>query len=180
MIHPLSPQVQVRGLNGLIRSDVILNMTTTCCIYTADILWSILSAPKVVPDLLANFIPYATVVAAFTGFVLWNGGIVLGMSVKSFAENNVHVFPGDKSNHVPAFHVPQLYYFVGFATIMGWPVLISGGGGVLVLSRGVWFRMFGNRRCVALLWRGRSLTDRTRKEYCLHLRGLPFDGFHHI
>ena len=23
---------------------------------------------------------------------------------------------GDKSNHVPAFHVPQIYYFVGFAT----------------------------------------------------------------
>jgi alpha-1,2-glucosyltransferase len=41
-------------------------------------------------------------------------------------------------------HVPQLFYFVGFATIMGWPVLAMGPGGVLGLAREVRFRMIGS------------------------------------
>ena len=36
----------------------------------------------------------------FSIFVWWNKGIVLG----------------DKSNHVPTLHIPQLYYFVSFST----------------------------------------------------------------
>ena len=44
----------------------------------ADLLWSILSVPKVLPDILAPLVPYALVVAAFGAFVVWNGGIVLG------------------------------------------------------------------------------------------------------
>lgn len=53
---------------------------------------------------------------------------------------------GDKSNHIPSFHVPQLYYFVGFTTLMGWPALVSAQGGVQALARGIWQRMFGSRR----------------------------------
>ena len=53
---------------------------------------------------------------------------------------------GDKANHVPAFHVPQVYYFVGFASIFGWPALATGEGGVHGLVREVWARMFGTRR----------------------------------
>jgi len=76
------------------------------------------------------FIPYALTLALFCGFVFWNGGIVLG----------------DKSNHVPSLHLPQLYYFIAFATIMGWPALISGDRGWKVLVNDVQNRMFGNRR----------------------------------
>ncbi|CDO75880.1 hypothetical protein BN946_scf184672.g13 [Trametes cinnabarina] len=96
----------------------------------ADLIWSILSAPRVLPDILLNFVPYALVLVVFGAFVVWNGGIVLG----------------DKANHVPAFHVPQLYYFVGFATAFGWPALLSGPSGVSILLHDVFSRMFGSKR----------------------------------
>ncbi|PLW08542.1 hypothetical protein PCANC_14000 [Puccinia coronata f. sp. avenae] len=51
-------------------------------------------------------IPYASVVVCFMGFVIWNGGIVLG----------------DKTNHVTALHVPQLYYFASFSVAFLAPV----------------------------------------------------------
>ena len=57
---------------------------------------------------------------------------------------------GDKSNHIPAFHVPQLYYFVGFATAFGWPALVSGKGGVLGLAHEVRARMFGSKKNAAV------------------------------
>ncbi|KIP06942.1 glycosyltransferase family 59 protein [Phlebiopsis gigantea 11061_1 CR5-6] len=91
----------------------------------ADVFRMIASAPWVIPEVLLKFIPYGVVVAGFTAFVIWNGGIVLG----------------DKSNHTPSFHVPQLYYFVGFATLLGWPALLSAPGGTQGLARGVWYRM---------------------------------------
>lgn len=52
---------------------------------------------------------------------------------------------GDKANHIPSFHVPQVYYFIGFATAFGWPALISGSGGFGHLARDVWNRMFGGK-----------------------------------
>jgi alpha-1,2-glucosyltransferase len=53
---------------------------------------------------------------------------------------------GDKSNHVPTLHIPQLFYFFGFATIMGWPVLVTGPGGPIRLAKEVRLRMFGTAR----------------------------------
>ena len=44
----------------------------------ADILRLMASAPKVLPDILLDFVPYALVCAIFGAFVVWNGGIVLG------------------------------------------------------------------------------------------------------
>ncbi|TFK57605.1 glucosyltransferase [Heliocybe sulcata] len=96
-----------------------------------DLVKAVMSAPKVLPDILQNFVPYGVVVALFAVFVVLNGGIVLG----------------DKSNHIPAFHIPQVYYFVGFTTIIGWPVLISTPGGVWPLIKEVRYRMVGT------LWR---------------------------
>ncbi|KDQ54880.1 glycosyltransferase family 59 protein [Jaapia argillacea MUCL 33604] len=90
-----------------------------------DLLRSFISAPKIVLDILPSFVPYALVVALFGAFVVWNEGIVLG----------------DKSNHIPSFHVPQLYYFLGFFTAFAWPVLISGLGGPLSLLREVRLRI---------------------------------------
>ena len=53
---------------------------------------------------------------------------------------------GDRSNHVPVLHVPQVYYFVAFATAFAWPALASYHGGPLVLVRDVRQRMFGSSR----------------------------------
>ncbi|EKM60782.1 glycosyltransferase family 59 protein [Phanerochaete carnosa HHB-10118-sp] len=105
-----------------------------------DLLQAILSAPKVIPDILPAFVPYALVIVAFAVFVFWNGGIVLG----------------DKSNHIPSFHVPQLYYFVGFATLIGWPALVSTPGGLQVLVQGVRQRI--NTALTCLLSAGMALT----------------------
>ncbi|KAK7028993.1 glucosyltransferase [Paramarasmius palmivorus] len=96
-----------------------------------DFFKAIWSVPRVVPDLLPSFVPYTLVLAAFGAFVVWNKGIVLG----------------DKSNHIPALHIPQLYYFAAFSTAFGWPVLISGPGGAVGLGKEVYKRMFGTKTC---------------------------------
>ncbi|KAJ7823566.1 glucosyltransferase [Mycena olivaceomarginata] len=75
------------------------------------------TAPKILGDILPAFVPYALVLVLFGAFVVWNGGIVLG----------------DKSNHIPSLHIPQIYYFFAFSVAFGWPVLISGEGGALGL-----------------------------------------------
>ncbi|KZS96161.1 glucosyltransferase [Sistotremastrum niveocremeum HHB9708] len=75
-------------------------------------LWkALVSIPRVIPVILPNFGPYALLIAAFVGFLFVNGGIVLG----------------DKSNHVPVLHIPQMYYFFAFATAFGWPILFANG-----------------------------------------------------
>ncbi|PPQ92704.1 hypothetical protein CVT25_014011 [Psilocybe cyanescens] len=94
-----------------------------------DLLQAIVSAPKVLSDILFAFIPYTLVLAVFGAFVVWNEGIVLG----------------DKSNHIPSFHIPQLYYFVASATFFGWPVLVSGPGGAGTLIASVRVRMFDSK-----------------------------------
>jgi len=50
----------------------------TKLIRVGDVWGTIQSLPKVVLDILPAFVPYGTVLAAFVGFVIWNGGIVLG------------------------------------------------------------------------------------------------------
>lgn len=57
---------------------------------------------------------------------------------------------GDKANHVPVLHVPQLYYFIAFATVMGWPAIIFGRRGPVMLANEVQRRMFGTKRSVYL------------------------------
>lgn len=43
-----------------------------------DLVQSVLSAPKILGDILPAFVPYALVLALFGASVVWNGGIVLG------------------------------------------------------------------------------------------------------
>ncbi|KAI0262646.1 alpha-2-glucosyltransferase Alg10 [Russula aff. rugulosa BPL654] len=43
-----------------------------------DLVRSVLSAPAILPQILPPFIPYALTLVLFGGFVIWNGGIVLG------------------------------------------------------------------------------------------------------
>lgn len=46
-------------------------------------------------------------------------------------------------------HVPQVFYFVGFSSLLGWPVLVSGKEGPSGLVKEIWKRMFGSRRYLA-------------------------------
>ena len=66
------------------------------------------------------------------------------LAIRGLTKLDLHA--GDKANHVPAFHVPQMYYFFAFATVFGWPALASGDGGILGLAQGVGSRMFGTRK----------------------------------
>ncbi|KAH7345063.1 glucosyltransferase [Rhizoctonia solani] len=85
------------------------------------------SIPAILPWLIKTAWPYVVPVVGFASFVFWNGGIVLG----------------DKSNHIPTLHVPQLYYFVAFASLFGLPVLMSAETGIMSLAREVAQRMIG-------------------------------------
>ncbi|THH20999.1 hypothetical protein EW146_g451 [Bondarzewia mesenterica] len=129
----------------------------------ADLFRSLMSAPRVLPDVLPAFVPYALVCVAFGVFVVWNGGIVLG----------------DKSNHIPSFHLPQLYYFVAFATMLGWPVLISGNGGAAKLLHDVWSRMFYGRRRIAITFLVSALMAATIRLFTIHHPFLLSDNRHY-
>ncbi|KAG8826024.1 glucosyltransferase [Serendipita sp. 401] len=96
-----------------------------------DLAHSARSLLYLLPSLFWDFLPYGLLTALFGAFVVWNGGIVLG----------------DKSNHIPALHIPQLFYFYAFVTALGWPALLLSGvgptAGPIGLSKEVYRRMFG-------------------------------------
>lgn len=97
-----------------------------------DLVRSIFGLFNKLSEILPPFVPYMLVLAGFGGFVFWNGGVVLG----------------DKANHVPVMHVPQLYYFIAFATILGWPAVALAQDGPKRLMLAVIARMFGSTRRV--------------------------------
>ncbi|KAJ7042691.1 glucosyltransferase [Mycena alexandri] len=128
-----------------------------------DVVQSVLSAPKILGDILPAFIPYALVLAFFGAFVVWNGGIVLG----------------DKSNHIPSLHIPQVYYFFAFSTAFGWPALISGEGGIFGLAREVQRRMFGSKIRILSTALACSVMAVTVNLYTIHHPFLLSDNRHY-
>ncbi|KAJ7139732.1 glucosyltransferase [Mycena epipterygia] len=121
------------------------------------------SVPKILGDILPAFVPYALVLGLFGVFVVWNGGIVLG----------------DKSNHIPSFHIPQVYYFAAFSAAFGWPVLISGEGGARGLVREVGQRMFGNKVRILSTALASSIMAVTVNLYTIHHPFLLSDNRHY-
>jgi alpha-1,2-glucosyltransferase len=82
---------------------------------------------------------YLPVPLMFGLFIIWNGGIVLGsFSFQSLSPSNVIVGvdqkfrchkTGHQEHHIATLHTPQLFYFLAFSTIFGWPVLLNEGVG---------------------------------------------------
>ncbi|KAF8139973.1 glycosyltransferase family 59 protein [Boletus edulis] len=134
-----------------------------CDILSGDLLRSITSAPAAFPELFLKFIPYTLVLALFGAFVLWNGGIVLG----------------DKANHVPVLHVPQTYYFIAFATLIGWPAVIFGRSGPVKLANEVARRMFGTKGRVAFTALLSAFMAFTVHEFTVHHPFLLADNRHY-
>ncbi|KAJ7124763.1 glucosyltransferase [Mycena crocata] len=128
-----------------------------------DVIRSVASAPKIIGDILPAFIPYALVLALFGAFVIWNGGIVLG----------------DKSNHIPSLHIPQVYYFIAFSAAFGWPVLVSGEGGIFALVCEVQQRMFGNKSRIVGTAFTSSVMAVTVNLYTIHHPFLLSDNRHY-
>jgi len=128
-----------------------------------DVIRAFWTAPSVLWDVLPASAPYLIVVGLFTLFVVWNGGIVLG----------------DKSNHIASLHVPQVYYFIAFSTIMGWPALVSGKGGALRLLQDVYSRMFGTpRRSLVTVLLLMAMAGTVQK-YTIHHPFLLSDNRHY-
>ncbi|KAH8756879.1 DIE2/ALG10 family-domain-containing protein [Hyaloscypha sp. PMI_1271] len=61
--------------------------------------------------ILTRLWPYVLLLASFAGFVVWNGGVVLG----------------DKSNHVATVHLPQMLYIWPLVTFFSAPLIIPIG-----------------------------------------------------
>ncbi|KAJ4485580.1 glucosyltransferase [Lentinula aciculospora] len=129
----------------------------------ADLYKSVLSLPGVLPDILPDFVPYALVLCVFVSLVVWNGGIVLG----------------DKSNHIPVLHVPQIYYFFAFSTAFGWPVLISGVGGIPALLQKMYARTLGSKLRVMITAAVLAVMVLTVKLYTIHHPFLLSDNRHY-
>ncbi|EXJ80997.1 hypothetical protein A1O3_07285 [Capronia epimyces CBS 606.96] len=61
-----------------------------------------------IPPLLLDLWPQVSLLAAFTAFVIWNGGVVLG----------------DKDNHIATMHLPQMLYIWPLIIFFSWPVML--------------------------------------------------------
>ncbi|SPN99914.1 related to alpha-1,2 glucosyltransferase, potassium channel regulator [Cephalotrichum gorgonifer] len=92
-----------------------------------DLLFTVVSVGVAVVSnplrILKQVWPHIATMAAFAGFVAWNGGVVLG----------------DKSNHVATIHLPQMLYiwpfFAFFSAPLLLPAAVSVGEGTFSLLR---------------------------------------------
>ena len=66
--------------------------------------------PKRLRSLAIALAPYITLILLFAGFVIWNGGVVLG----------------DKSNHIATLHLPQMLLATALF-ILGYAPYFSAG-----------------------------------------------------
>lgn len=67
--------------------------------------------PMSTVKLVIQLWPYILLLASFVGFLVWNGGVVLG----------------DKSNHVATIHLPQLLYIWPFMAFFSAPLILPVG-----------------------------------------------------
>ncbi|KAM0750715.1 hypothetical protein T439DRAFT_380588 [Meredithblackwellia eburnea MCA 4105] len=95
----------------------------------ASLLSLLLTFLNSIPTLLPILISFVPIGAIFLSFLIWNEGIVLG----------------DKSNHIPTIHIPQLWYFIAFEVAFLSPILLSFGavreavGGLAGSGRRIFF-----------------------------------------
>lgn len=68
------------------------------------------------PLVIASIFPHLLILAAFGGFVLWNGSVVLG----------------HKEFHSAAIHIPQMLYIWPYFIFFSWPLVIIGIANVVV------------------------------------------------
>lgn len=74
--------------------------------------------------LVRPLVPCIFLLAAFGGFVLWNGSVVLGKDSNLRAQSHSDKRLGDKSNHVATIHLPQMLYLWPYLVFFSFPVLV--------------------------------------------------------
>jgi alpha-1,2-glucosyltransferase len=76
---------------------------------------------------LGIILPYITLILLFAAFIVWNGGVVLGMAALApfhIYIESLHIFTGDKSNHIATIHLPQMLYLQPYILFFSFPLLI--------------------------------------------------------
>jgi alpha-1,2-glucosyltransferase len=76
--------------------------------------------------LVTRLWPYIALLVSFAGFVVWNGGVVLGTTSLSFL-TTLLTHSGDKSNHVATIHLPQMLYIWPLITFFSVPLIVPVG-----------------------------------------------------
>ena len=74
---------------------------------------------------LRTALPYITLVALFIGFVIWNGGVVLGKLIFRSKHMQHLISIGDKAAHVATLHVPQMLYIWPYFVFFSAPILVG-------------------------------------------------------
>lgn len=112
----------------LVVSYYVSNESTVPDILSPDYPTTVISLVQhslpVLPQLLLDLWPQLTLLVAFAGFVVWNGGVVLGLFHGLRWCLCTDQFAGDKSNHIASLHLPQMLYFFAMAIFFSWPVLL--------------------------------------------------------
>ncbi|CAD6576562.1 MAG: glucosyltransferase [Tremellales sp. Tagirdzhanova-0007] len=119
--------------NDPLLSDVIgFSQLVTATMSSVD---TILSRPR---KFVKVILPYIPTFLSFLIFLKWNDGIVLG----------------HKELHQPVIHLPQMFYFVAFASVMLLPILFSDGMGIirgaLRIGLGSWPRVMASAVILAM------------------------------
>ena len=78
-------------------------------------------------SLILPLFPYISLLVMFAGFVLVNGGVVLGTFVHGVilvTLQNFNMNVGDKENHVASLHLPQILYIWPYIAFFSFPILL--------------------------------------------------------
>ncbi|KAF1350865.1 alpha-2-glucosyltransferase Alg10 [Delphinella strobiligena] len=89
------------SIQGAWLEDYFLNI-----VFIVMLVLRTITMPQRLLRLVRLVLPYVTLLALFGGFVIWNGGVVLG----------------DKSNHVATLHLPQMLYIWPYITFFSFPL----------------------------------------------------------
>lgn len=74
----------------------------------SDIIVTLVANPTYLYAIITTILPQITILGLFVGFVIWNGGVVLG----------------DKSNHVATIHMPQMLYLWPYIMFFSLPIVL--------------------------------------------------------
>lgn len=76
------------------------------------------------PSITWLLTPYLTILGAFAGFVVWNGGVVLGTLLYSASSLSACLLCiGDKDNHIASIHIAQMLYLWPYFVFFSLPLL---------------------------------------------------------
>lgn len=99
---------QKRPYDALVGHAVVSDYVSVLFSIVRCIVGQLVQSPFFLLRLATALWPFASLIALFAGFVVWNGGVVLG----------------DKSNHVATIHLPQVLYLFAYMAFFSLPLIL--------------------------------------------------------